>query len=776
MRLLLCTLFLLLCTLLPAQLRDSDICLLNEVLFQKINALRIEQELQPLMQDSNLTQSATFHSTYMMRYGKLSHNQASRKTKTPKKRVNRFSDEFEMVGENILFLLEKKKRLKPERIEQLAEEMFQMWKNSPGHYANMIHPEFEYGGLGFARHENGKLYATNVFGKKGIKIPGQLSKRAFGVKPFVKQCQGLLSSYDNLVVNMGNSVEVFGSEVALYHHNMQTVKQIITGEKDGVAIDLVTSNQFCCGQENQVDMSEIYDGVMLKPVYKAQLFAANTAEGNYRLVADLGHVPEVLEGKEINANLIFIKDGKRCAYTVPQYIPSADYRLVAIEPRLHLPARMRLKTKGIISTEEIRFDFNRGVTTPAFTTGLTRKKGSVSSVEVFSNSSIEGDASGNQLLHEARGQYIQNYVERYLNSNSVDFVMHAHENWDLFYYQMELLGLKDVAARSREEIRRLVVTDTIINWDSLLHVQRRSYACIHYRGSWKCSDPLHYERNLQSALLANNYPLANLALVKMVQDEQQANFYLDQSMLDHLLTVPQLVQNASALLVRYDDAFIEEKVVFLRHWIGQAEILSPDAVFNLLILYNQTVSVLLDRWDVRASTLAKVVHPVKVKELMAKQAMDTGVLLLNYHLVAINYYGQINEAVGIDASFSFITNYFKEQAMDFEDELMLCLFFNQWSRYDLTTQFLYNRIDTPEFNEQAAFILARTAMAYSRGFTEEELTIIMEKAYVFDSTQWCLWIKMNFQALRIPQVKAMYCEACRTKVSEELNLMTDFIE
>lgn len=768
MRLLLCILLLLLSIGTPAQLRESERSELNDLLTQKINALRIAQQLAPLVTDSSLMQAAVFHSTYMTRYGKLSHNQSSRKTKTPKNRVDRFSDEFEMVGENILLVQEKKKRLKPELIEQLAEEMFQMWKSSPGHYANMIHPDFEYGGLGFSRHKNGTLYVTQVFGKKGIKIPGQLSRHAFGVKASREQCREILSRYDNLVVNMGNAVEVLGDEVALYHHNLQTVKEIITGDRDGVAIDLVTSDQFCCGQENQVDMSEIYDGIMLKPVYKAQLLAANKAESDYRLVVGLGQVPEALQGKKINANLILIKDGKRCAYTVPQYIPSADYRLLPMESRLHYPGHVRLKTKGIISTEEIRFDFNRGVTTPAFTSDQNRQKGSISSVEIFSNSSIEGDAERNELLHQARGQYIKNYVQRYLASRSVRFEMHANENWDLFYYQMELLGLKDIVGRSRDEIRRLVVTDTVINWDSLLHVQRRSYACIHYRGSWKSTDPLHYERNLRSALLANNYPLANQALVKMVEDEAQADLQLDQSILTFFLASPQLVQNASALLARYDGAFTEEKVRFLRHWIRRAEDLSPDAVFNLLILYNQTVSVLLDRWDVRASTLAKVVHPVKVKELMAKQGMDTGALLLNYHLVAINYYGQTNAPFGIDASFSFITNYFKKQVMDLEDELMLCLFFNHWSRYDLTIDHLYKRMPDPAFNERAAFILARTAMAYPRGFTQDELAVIMEKAYEFNRTQWCLWIKMNFQAMRYPQVKEMYCKECDAIDSEGL--------
>ena len=774
MRLLLSTLFLITYTLLPAQLRESDVCLLNDVLFQKINALRTDHKLQPLVQDSMLMQAAAFHSAYMTRYGKLSHKQASRKTKTPKNRVDRFSDEFEMVGENILFLLEKKKRLKPDRIEQLADEMFLMWKNSPGHYANMIHPDFEYGGLGFARSKSGKLYATNVFGKKGIKIPGQLSKNAFRVKPPAKHCHEWLKDKENLVVNMGNSVEVLGDEVAFYHHNLEVLQEVLSGSKDGMAVDLVTSDQFCCGQENHLDMSEIYDGVMLKPVYKAQLLAENKAQGNYRLVAHLGKVPETMQGKRVKANLILIKNGRRCAYTVPQYIPRADYQLIPTPPRIYQPANVRLITHGIIGTEEIQFDFNRGITTPSFTSVPQKKSGAIALLEIFSNSSIEGDAENNELLHQERARYIQNFVERYTRQDSITVRTHAKENWEAFNYQVELHGLSKLKSKTKEEIRRWVVSDTTVNWDSLLYVQRRSYACIHYRGRWKSNDPRHAERNLRSALLQKNYEWANKALAQMCTEEAKNSFILDESLLKHFLTIPQLVQNTSALLSISSYSDLEVRVRFLRQWIKQSADLSPDAIFNLLILYNHTVYELLDRWDVRASILAKVVHPSKVKQLMQQLGANSEEMLLNYHLASIKYFGQTNEGEYINASFDFITNYFRDRALDLDDEIMLCLFFNLWSRYDLTTQFLFKRIDAPEFNEQAAFILARTAMAYPEPFTEEQLFTILQKAYDYNPIQWCLWIKRSFQALRYPLVKEMYCEECEKWVNEPSKSLDEY--
>lgn len=758
MRLLFAILFLWLSVASIAQLREVEIARLNELLFEKINALRQKQNVKPLEADSSLMQAASFHSVYMSRYGRLSHQQKSRKNKTPKNRVERYSDAFEMVGENILFVHEKKKRIAPDRLVEIAQEMFQGWKDSPGHYANMINSDFEYGGLGFARSKSGKLYATHVFGKKGIKIPGQLSKKAFHIKSGVKYCRGLLEGKENLVVNMGNALDIEDGKVVLRHHNVASVQEILVGERDGVAVDLVTSDQFCCGKENHLDMSEIYDGVLLKPVYKAQLLAQNRAESEYRLIADLGTVPSHLEGKGVVPNLIVIKEGKKCAYTVPQYIPRSDYQLIATAPRLLKPD-VPLRTTGVMGTEEIQFDFERGITTPSFTTTLKTKTDAIARLEIYANSSIEGDSMANARLHQKRADYIQQYVARYTGQHAIRPIIHARENWEMLDYQLDLHGLKQLKTKSKAEMRQWVVRDTTVNWDSLLHVQRRSYACIQYRGSWKSSDPLHAYRNLRTALLHNDFKWANKALAEMCQSDVEAGLLLDQSLLKHFLSCVELVQNASAILA-LGHADTEVKVLFLRQWLNRSAQLSPDAIFNLLILYNETVYELLNRWDVRSAILAKVVHPYIVKQLMEQIEVDSEELLLNYHLASIKYFGQLNHQEGIVTAFNFITGYFENRLLDLDDEIMLCLFFNLWSRYDLTVARLYQHINEPDFNEQAAFILVRTAMAYPYPFNDEQLFEMHQKAFEFNPSKWCLWLKINFQLMRYPQIKEMYCKAC----------------
>jgi uncharacterized protein YkwD len=71
-----------------------------------------------------------------------------------------FHEPSPMGGENVAMNM-----LHFETPEQCAAAFAQQWRNSPGHYGNIIDGGFRSIGIGLARDARGRLYATQDFGR-----------------------------------------------------------------------------------------------------------------------------------------------------------------------------------------------------------------------------------------------------------------------------------------------------------------------------------------------------------------------------------------------------------------------------------------------------------------------------------------------------------------------------------------------------------------------------------------------------------------------------------
>ncbi len=151
-----------------SQLSDQQKDQLREALSERINEQRVKKRLDPLIFNDTLRRSAQQHSEYMAKTNLLTHNQRSRDFSSPKKRVEAIAgDDFELVGENILYVYVEDFTLTDEDIEKIADEMFELWKDSRLHYQNMMSRDYQYADLGFESNpKKERIFATQVFGSK----------------------------------------------------------------------------------------------------------------------------------------------------------------------------------------------------------------------------------------------------------------------------------------------------------------------------------------------------------------------------------------------------------------------------------------------------------------------------------------------------------------------------------------------------------------------------------------------------------------------------------
>jgi uncharacterized protein YkwD len=168
-----------------------DIEKLNVKVSTLINNHRKTLKLKELHKENSLQKAAEDHSLYLLKIGNLSHFQKETEKKNPSDRVRHYNGKkFSEIGENVLFTSIESKKHSDSDLDKLAIKIFNQWKNSPLHYKNIIHADFDTADLGFAIDlKRNRIYATQVFGIKGISIENQLSENAFGLKEKKGDCK-----------------------------------------------------------------------------------------------------------------------------------------------------------------------------------------------------------------------------------------------------------------------------------------------------------------------------------------------------------------------------------------------------------------------------------------------------------------------------------------------------------------------------------------------------------------------------------------------------------
>lgn len=758
---LLCSLFL---SPTYSQLKSSDKKAIKNHLLKKINELREQSGVAPLIIDKRLAKAAEIQSFYMSKTNELTHDQSKPKFNTPKKRIEHFSPlQFDIIGENVLLSKKVKLPINKNTIIRISESMFNAWKDSPGHYANMIEAEFNVADFGFALNKNNQIYATNVFGRIGIKIEGQLSENQFGLKEDLEgNCFDKHISHDNILVNVGNAVVIEGDEIIFYYHDINYLKSIFSGPNDGIAIDLIDPTQFSCKETNQLDLSPIHDGILLKPVFRNELFQNNTAQSGYRIITKLGTIPKALLGKQLTLGVLLIKNGVVCKYVIPSYIPHGSYPLKELPVNLEDPIDAKITSNKSIESVTLPFHFQTNQTVPVSFPKIKRDQRKIHSIEIKSYSSIEGTEAKNKILHKKRAEVIKKHLTKELNTTSNKFKITTKENWDEFYFQLKYYFADTLLNHPKDELRKLASQKSIeaIPWDTILYQQRKSIAIINYKGGNVNKDSSELiASNLRFAILNKDIPLAKKALFKMYHGNNiKPDVLFEESIFDAFLTNMDLVENASAILIKFHQSNLTSSTKFVNRWLIKSEQLSPEAKFNLLNLYTIINNHFLDIWDLPSKRLANVIDPKYVNQL--SREFSSNELMLNLHLTFIKYYGQVNNGIEITKSFNYISKYFSSRVLKIEDAILLSKFYNHWSMYQLTNTYLLEKFEENKLNEDATFLLMQSLYHFNEeediGYYDE----VYQKALKLNKSRWCALINSEIQLLRDRKLKGIYCAKC----------------
>jgi uncharacterized protein YkwD len=152
-------------------IREIDQDLLDYLVLNGINDVREEEGIKPLKISGVLIAAAKNQTLYQIKIDNLSHHQNKTNVRTAMDRVKYYGGDYKRVGENVQFQgftirsYNGKKEILTPSYETAAGEIVTGWVNSPGHYQNLINPDFTYAGTSVIYSPKKQaLFATQVYG------------------------------------------------------------------------------------------------------------------------------------------------------------------------------------------------------------------------------------------------------------------------------------------------------------------------------------------------------------------------------------------------------------------------------------------------------------------------------------------------------------------------------------------------------------------------------------------------------------------------------------
>ena len=435
-------------------------------LTEDINYIRDTLELEKLSEDKTLQEAAEFHSKYLVKTGKLSHYQQKDKYKKPNNRVAAFGGKHNIISENIAY---QKCQNKKYTYKELAARIVISWVKSPGHYKNIKDDRVHLSGFGIATDsQNQKVYVTQVFGQLNSvsEFIDQVPSNAYGIQynsdDYDKKCTKCTYVMKRKPAEVLYGLHAIDDEIYFSINDPKYFRQFFSEKNDGIAVDIVSKDQFKCGIKNTFANSNIHRGFLLPPVYRKELMNTATQDENGSVYVKVGDVPKELIGKEVEYNLLLIQDKFLCVYNPFYDIPG--YRWDLLEMGMFLDSANKVKNNSesieITQKRKLKFQipfekniskFSQSDIQPLYDS-LKLQRYDIKHIEIRAFSSVEGSTKRNIELQEERAQSIITALNQ-IQQKEIPQTVTAKENWVEFYRDIERTKYKNLSKKEPAQIK-----------------------------------------------------------------------------------------------------------------------------------------------------------------------------------------------------------------------------------------------------------------------------------------------------------------------------------
>lgn len=765
-----------------------NVDLVEKLFLEKLNQYRASQNLSTLTTDAILKKAAEDQAKYQQKIGKLTHFQDNNPKKySQSDRVLFYNGTHDLTGENCIMIyigVPMQDKGGPvvtvETYQQAAEALFTGWKNSPPHHQNMITKHYETSGLGFAFNtKTGQLYAAQVFGTRAFVPPSNgltYNNHTQGIKEYEEKACNCFQGVEFLSAWLANYTQVKGDSVFITSTSLEAMQRLFVNADDGMAIDIVYRDQFNCGLNHNIHGSTVFDGYLLPPVYKADLFKRNRHAKYNAMFSFVCRIPAAAIKPGMQVNTVLIKKGRACSYSYPVEGISEMLPNILVDPRWSF-YEGRLQKGHVAFSKQIEFPFEQNSADPYVSDVvllarlISQFDGAIKKINVTTYSSIEGNAQGNEKLQNKRLEVIRKIIDQNLLVQA-EVVSTARENWDLFYKQIKDTEWEAVfAGKSQDETRKIInknIQDNYIKqWLEEQRVARVELVIDQEYDDETKPSLLHIP--LYDAINKGDSVQARVAFTKLIRAFSKGEIPIDRL---NVVDIPMerkfvhLVSNAVAAKILLGDIFgyngVEGDEKSLAY-IDEAFKKFPDFVplkFNRLVWFTHLFYHGIIR-DVNAFAQLEA----EIKKFEKSGDVDSKTyesLLFNYYLTgSLFYYNNIlyakaYECLGNTKPF-LLKGQLKEQEI-----LNVAKYFNQFFDYETSVALLEDGLKRFPDNNDILFLYISTGIFHA-DTQNQKLDFYYAKVDLYrqrKKAEFCKWIETNYQLIREDGFKERFCKDC----------------
>jgi uncharacterized protein YkwD len=753
---------------------------IESAFYLKINKLREEKGCSKLSPDNILKLAADDQAAYMQSTHVVGHTQKVKGKETFQSRVQFYKGTHETVGENcieILLKVKMKTKYSPTPIivntyEQAADALFLGWKNSPGHFKNMIDPKYDVAGLGFAfSADSSTLYCTQVFGTKpfvpikGLESPAD----AFGVQVNNKKtCDCFNAPAFTQILATVQFIQLRDS-VYMSCEDYPALKSFFNKPQDGLYLDMVLRDQFICTGNNSLHGSTIFDGTMLKPVYFTDLFKRNKAVGAKNFFAFVCAIPKKFDVYKYAVNSGFIKDNVSCSYRWVNIIPGGNLKALPLYPKWIKLPNENIPADSFKGELSFSIPFDRSKTTLTeeqqikLISRLQIYKPFLKEVSIKTFSSVEGATEINLKLQEQRADAIKGTIQKVTGQLS-NVQIESKENWDDFYEQIRNSPFSKLKTLSKESVKDFLKSKVILDSiDYLLSKTRIARVTVQLEA--------YIDNNSNPYLIVGAYKKAVEA-----GDSLRAFRYqnrLVQAVLRHELSYGDVTQ-----------VNLPFQKKFLAHWTNYIALATfdPELLYNhevrdmainamnidtafAPLQFNMCITTLkfMDDYMDTLMSISTLDRKMKnVSALLTKTPEDVILvkkMILNYHIISAYHYWLQHSYDRINEHLDQIRQYYDAQLVSEAEVVKLAMMFNFYSRYAWANEILAPFVKKGTTNEDLLFLFVKTNTSIqSPLFSPGEWADLLHKARTLNVKRFYKWVdEESFQLLRIDEIKKEFC-------------------
>lgn len=592
-------------------------------------------------------------------------------------------------------------------------------------------------------------------------------------KDLAKRCKDPLLVLKTLPPEARYSTHIQDGNIYILFPNPDVFQQLIRGDKDGFAIDLIHKDQFNCANA-QAPPTGKFRGQLQKPLYKADLSSRTRQDNGGNFWVHMGSLPPNMAEEEVEPNLVLIHKRYICHYLSIYDLDMQDWELLETglyRDTLSGSGLSQHSTEALTKTHHFTIPFEKNRANyrqqdiQALYDSLKLTDYNITGLRILAYTSVEGSLERNLRLQQRRAENLVKALEDF-QGLPVKASIRTSENWVEFLEDLNHTPHRDLATLSKQEIKEKLK-------DPKLSASLEPYLKRHRKGlvslklqkkvSYFQESPQnikrYYDQSIQEENIAKALQLQEVIFERIKYESLPSTFLDKLEVPRQTLFGPLLIEQAA-----FAYTYLQQDELSTLHTFEELQHLLPD---NEKVAYNIAV-LKLKVWAHTPSIAKSLELQRSIIALRKKNIPDALVnrLLINYYIIETQRQLLARNYREKDKNLQLIYNAYKGLVLDDADVVRLASFFAFYSRFDWSRTVLQTRVKKLDVSEDVIFYYLNLTAADPRYTKNKDFRQILNNAYNSNPLRYCNMFGtrgfggISFQLLQDAYLKQTYCDNC----------------